>query len=141
MLQRAVGQSVAAIILFFYLLNANFYPQLLKYQAGNELAFASRGKINNSAVYFWKDTYSSSFNFYTASLRKEFSDSVLVPGKKTWILYDLRSEAEIKQAGYTLSEPFSAPDYEITKLQLKFVNPATRNKELSKLILAEISKR
>jgi len=33
-----------------------------------------------------------------------------------------------------------APDYEITKADLKFLNPATREKVLSKSFIAEISR-
>ena len=45
-IQKVVGASVITSLLVFYLLNANFYPQLLKYQGGNELAFATKGKVD-----------------------------------------------------------------------------------------------
>jgi 4-amino-4-deoxy-L-arabinose transferase-like glycosyltransferase len=138
-LQKAICISVAAMILSFFLLNANFYPQLLKYQGGNELAFATKGKIALADVYFWKETYSSSFSFYTGSLRQPFIDSLYQPGKKTWLLYDIRNEEEIKQAGYETGERFEAIDFEITKLDIKFVNPATRENRCTKLVLAEIT--
>jgi 4-amino-4-deoxy-L-arabinose transferase-like glycosyltransferase len=139
-LQKAVTVSVAAMVFLFFLLNSNFYPQLLTYQGGNELAFATKGKVNPDDVYFWKETYSSSFNFYTATLRKPFTDSVLNPGKKIWLLYMLNNEEEIKNAGYKLKPQYSATDYEITKLDIKFINPAKREKECTKMILAEISR-
>ena len=81
-LQKAVTVSVAAMIFLFFLLNSNFYPQLLTYQGGNMLAAASKQKVKSDDTYFWKETYSSSFNFYTAALRKPFNDSVLQKGKK-----------------------------------------------------------
>jgi 4-amino-4-deoxy-L-arabinose transferase-like glycosyltransferase len=138
-MQKAVCISVSAMILSFFLLNANFYPQLLKYQGGNELAFATRGKVNPSEVYFWKETYSSSFSFYTGTLRQPFIDSLYQPGKKTWLLYDIRSEEEIKQAGYETGERFETIDFEITKLDIRFVNPATRENRSTKMVLAEIT--
>ena len=144
-LQKAVTVSVAAMILSFFLLNSNFYPQLLKYQGGKELAVAIKGKINPDDVYFWKNTFSSSFNFYSRSLHQPFVDSVLQSGlpagqagKKLWLVYDHRDEEQIKQAGYQLGQQFSVIDYEITKLDIKFVNPATREKQCSKMILAEL---
>jgi 4-amino-4-deoxy-L-arabinose transferase-like glycosyltransferase len=140
-LQKAVCISVAAMILAFFLLNTNFYPQLLQYQGGNELAFATKGKLNPHNVYFWKETYSSSFTFYTGTLRQPFIDSTYQPGKKTWLLFDIRNEEEIKQAGYGLGERFEAIDFEITKLDLKFVNPVTREAHCTKLVLAEITGR
>lgn len=137
-LQKTIGLSVAAMAFCFFLLNANFYPQLLKYQGGNELAFAIKGKVDPEKVYFWKGMYSSSFNFYTATLRKEFSDSIYQPGQ--WLLFDIRSEEEIKNAGYKLGQRFEAIDFEITKLTLKFINPQTRESKCTKMVLAEIFK-
>jgi 4-amino-4-deoxy-L-arabinose transferase-like glycosyltransferase len=139
-LQKAVTFSVATMAFVFFLLNSNFYPQLLTYQGGNELAFAARKKINSADIYFWNNNYSSSFNFYTASLRKPFADSVLQPGKKTWLLYNIHFEEEIKSAGYKVVPRYTAIDYEITRLNIKFVNPASREKECTKLVLAEISR-
>ncbi len=139
-LQKAVTVSVAAMILSFFMLNSNFYPQLLKYQGGKELALAARGKLNPDDAYFWKNTFSSSFNFYTKTLYKPFADSVLLPGKKTWLIYDIRDEEEIRQSGYQLGQRFSVLDYEITKLDIKFVNPATREKQCSMMVLAELGR-
>jgi hypothetical protein len=139
-LQKAVAAPVAAMIFSFFLLNSNFYPQLLQYQGGNVLAGVVKGKINPSDVYFWKNTFSSSFNFYTKTLYKIFADSVLQPGKKIWLVYDIRSEEEIKQAGYRPGQPFSVLDYEITKLDIKFVNPERRESQCTRMMLAEISR-
>lgn len=139
-LQKAVAVSVSVMIFSFFLLNSNFYPQLLKYQGGNELAFATKGKVDPANVYFWKDVYSSSYNFYTATLRKPFADSVLLHGKKIWLLADIRNLDEIKHRGYQLGQLYSTLDYEITKLDIKFVNPAKREKECTKMLLVEISR-
>ncbi len=138
--QKNIIVPVAAMSFSFFLLNSNFYPQLLTYQGGNELAFASKGKIDPAKVYYWQEDYSSSFAFYTATLHKNFADSVLQPGQTTWIIYDTRDEKELLDAGYKLDKQFSTPDYEITKLDLKFMNPAKREKECKTMVLAEIIK-
>jgi hypothetical protein len=139
-LQKSVAASVAAMIVCFFLLNSNFYPKLLTYQGGNELASLVKGKLNPADVYYWKDMQSSSFGFYTSSLRQPFADSVLQEGKKTWLLFDSKNEEEIKQAGYQLGQRYTALDYEITKLDLKFVNPEKREGQCNKMVLAEISR-
>jgi hypothetical protein len=91
-------------------------------------------------VYFWKDNYSSSFNFYTATERKQFDDSLFVKGKKPiWLLYDSRNLDEIKQAGYKIGLTYHSTDFEITKLDLKFTNPATRPTELKEMVIGEIT--
>lgn len=139
-LQKAVAASVATIAFCFFLLNTNFYPQLLTYQGGNELARLTKGKVDPKTVYYWKDMQSSSFSFYTKTLRQQFEDSVLVPGKKMWLLFDIRSEDEIKQAGYQFGQRYSTLDYEVTKLDIKFINPEKRNNECTRMIIASVSK-
>ena len=146
-LQKAVAASVATMALSFFLLNSSFYPKLLTYQGGNQLAFLSKGKVNPAEVYFWKDMQSSSFSFYTASLRQQFTDSVLQTDlltnqadKKVWLLYDIKSEEEIKMAGYKLGSRFSVFDYEITKLDIKFLNPEKRETQCTRMVLAEIGR-
>ncbi len=137
-LQKAVTVSVAAMLFSFFLLNCNFYPRLLKYQGGKTLADAVKGKLNPQDVYFWKNTFSSSFNFYSQSLYKVFADSVMLPGKKVWLIYDSRDEEQIKKAGFQLSPTYSVLDYEISKLDIKFINPAKRESQCSKMVLAEV---
>lgn len=137
-LQKLVGASVLTSLLVFYLLNANFYPQLLTYQGGNGLAFATRGKVEAKDVYFWPGVYSSSYNFYTSELRKEWNDSVLQKPSPLWILTDAARLAEVKQRGLSPLEIIEQRDYEITTMQLPFINPATRENEVSKLLLVRI---
>jgi len=138
-IRKTVGLSVCTMVVSFFMLNGNFYPQLLKYQGGNALAKTIRGNVDPANIYFWKDAYSSSFNFYTASMRKEFQDSIFAKGKKPiWLLFDKRDEDQIKQAGYKIGLIYPVPDFEISKLNLKFINPATRRNELTEVIIGEI---
>lgn len=138
-MQKAITVSVSSIALFFFLLNTNFYPQLLTYQGGKPLADLTKGKINPKEVYFWKNTYSSSYNFYSASLRQVYNDSLPSGNKKTWIIYSAIQLPELEAAGILLSnEKIAVPDYEITRLKKSFVDPATRNSVLDSLIMAEV---
>ena len=141
-LQRALCVSMATMVVSFFLLNTNFYPQLLKYQGGNELAKKIKGNVDPANVYFWKDNYSSSFNFYTATERKQFDDSIFLKGKKPiWLLFDKKDSTDIHQSGYKIGLIYSVPDFGITRLDLKFVNPVTRKSELHQMMLGEITGR
>jgi 4-amino-4-deoxy-L-arabinose transferase-like glycosyltransferase len=139
-LQKGIAVSVATMVFAFFLLNTNFYPQLLKYQAGNELAKKIKGNVDPVNIYFWNENYSSSFNFYTATERKEFADSIFIKGKKPiWLLFDRNNLDAIKQSGYKIGLTYTHPDFEITKLDLKFVNPSTRRMELKEMVIGEIT--
>lgn len=138
-LQKAILLPVSVVAICFFLLNANFYFQLLRYQAGNELAFRMRDKINAASVYLWKGKYIPSWNFYTATVRKDFKDSLYEHGKPAWLIFDATDSADIRRSGYKLGRQYSVADYHITKLKLSFVNPLTRDKACDKTILAEIT--
>lgn len=140
-LQKAVCISVSAMAVCFFLLNTNFYPQLLSYQAGNKLAVSTKGKVDPARVYFWKETYSSSYHFYTQSFRQTFTDSVLNIADTAWLAFDIREEKDVTDAGYVLGNRFSTTDFEITRLDGKFINPATREAHCSKMVIAEIRRK
>lgn len=137
-IQKSITISVTSIALLFFLLNSNFYPQLLTYQGGKPLADLTRGTVNPKEVYFWKNTFSSSYNFYTASLRQVYDDSLNTAGKKTWLIYNRSQQTEIEAAGFIFGKEFSVPDYEITRLKKLFVDPATRKESLDEMLMAEI---
>ena len=138
-MQKAVAVSVAVMVFFFFLLNSNFYPQLLGYQGGKPLADLTRGKADPKEVYFWPNTFSSSYNFYSASLRQVYSDSLLRNGKKFWIIYDKSQKAAIDSAGIKTGLQFSVYDYEITRMRKKFIDPQTRKDVLTEMIMGEVT--
>ena len=137
-LQKAVTVSVAAMIFSFFLLNSNFYPQLLKYQAGQTLATITKGKVDPADVYVRPNSYSASYVFYTASLFKKFDDSLLQTGKKVWLLTEPQQLEEFQQQGYQTGTIYSAPHFRITKLNIKFMNPARRDKECGIMMMVEV---
>src|SRR6185503_13158547 len=87
-IQKAITVSVASIALFFFLLNTNFYPQLLTYQGGNPLAEKTKGIADPKNVYFWKNTFSSTYNFYSASNRQVYPDSLKNADQNFWLIYE-----------------------------------------------------
>jgi 4-amino-4-deoxy-L-arabinose transferase-like glycosyltransferase len=139
---KAICISVATMVLAFFVLNTNFYPQLLRYQGGNEMAKLIKGNVDPANVYFWKDNYSSSFNFCTITERKQFTDSLYALGKRpVWLLFDRRNEKDIDSAGYRIGTRYVVPDFEITRLSFHFINPATRKKFLNFMVVGEITEK
>jgi 4-amino-4-deoxy-L-arabinose transferase-like glycosyltransferase len=143
---RLISASVVTSVLVFYLLNANFYPQLLTYQAGNELARkltvpdTGEGQLlsDPKKVYFWPGIYSSSYNFYTSEIRKEFHDSLLQQPGPLWIMVNNVKLPELEARGIKAIDIIGQRDYEITRLQLKFVNPARRNEVTGRYYLVRV---
>jgi 4-amino-4-deoxy-L-arabinose transferase-like glycosyltransferase len=135
---KIIVASVVTSLLVFYLLNTNFYPKLLHYQAGNELAFATKGKVDPATVYFWPTTSSPSYDFYSSELRKGFADSVMQKSAPVWVVIPKADLPQLQQKGYPVLQTYAHTDYEITMLQLPFINPATRKSELGELLLVRV---
>ncbi len=138
LIQKSIAVSVSAVALFFFLLNTNFYPQLLPYQGGKPLADITKGIANPKDVFFWKNTFSASYNFYSASLRQAYNDSIILPGKKYWLIYQQSQRLQVDSAGFVFGKTFAVPDYEITRLKKGFVDPVTRKEMLDSLVMAEV---
>ncbi len=102
------------------------------------MAFETKSTVDQKNVYFWPEIYSSSYNFYTAALRKEFTDSVMQQPSPIWIMTDAARLEQIKQRGLTVIEMYEQDDYEITQLQFPFIDPTSRKKELGQLFLVRV---
>jgi 4-amino-4-deoxy-L-arabinose transferase-like glycosyltransferase len=136
--QKTIALSVLTSAFIFYQLNSNFYPQLLTYQGGNELAFETKDKVDPKNVFFWPDIYNPSFQFYSKELKKIFSDSVLNQNQPVWVLTDRNSFAQLKQKNLPVLQQYSHHDYNIGTMSLKFINPNTRKETLDTLFLVRV---
>ena len=137
-IQKAITVPVASIALFFFLLNANFYRQLLTYQGGKPLADMTKGIADPEEVYFWKNTFSSTYNFYSSSNRQVYPDSMRNTDQRFWLIYERSQQAEIDSLGLEFGKTFSVQDYEITRLKQSFIDPSTRAQALDSMIMAEV---
>ena len=138
-IQKSITIPVAAIALFFFLANTNFYPQLLTYQGGKPLADMTRGIAAPKNVYFWENTFSSTYSFYSSSNRQVYNDSLKQSGNGFWLIYQRSQLPEIDSLGLKIGKTFSVPDYEITRLKKRFVDPSTRKETLDEMIMAEVT--
>lgn len=121
----------------WFLLNTNFYPQLLTYQAGNELAKKVNEEIGTDKVYQQYGLRAFSFDFYTGKLAAPLPDSAVSTGKAQWLLADTTGLKEARSK-YEVGRIIRHRDYSVTQLKGKFINPETRREQLSELILVEI---
>ena len=136
--QKLIGLSILTSAFIFYLLNSNFYPQLLTYQGGNELAFETRNKIDPKNVFLWPYIYNPSFQFYSKELKKDFKDSALKQNHPVWILTDRNSLPQLKEKNLPVLQQYLHRDYNIGTMSLKFINPDTRKETLDTLFLIRV---
>jgi 4-amino-4-deoxy-L-arabinose transferase-like glycosyltransferase len=136
--QKLVVLSVLTSAFVFYLLNSNFYPQLLTYQAGNELAFETKHKVDPKNVYIWPKIYNPSFQFYTKELKKDFEDSILNQNHPVWVLTDRERLPQLKEKNLHVFQHYVHYDYNIGTMTGKFINPNTREQTLDSLFLVRV---
>ena len=136
--QRPILVSASAMIFFFFLMNLNFYPRLLQFQAGEAIGLAFYKQHKGEEVWVWENTYSSSFHLHSRSFRQQFQDNVLRVRREVWLLFD-RREQEVIEQRYSIQDPvYAARDFEVTRLTLRFLDPKTRKDECNELVLARI---
>jgi 4-amino-4-deoxy-L-arabinose transferase-like glycosyltransferase len=136
--------SAAASILFNFMLNYNFFPQLLKYQGGNEMVKLMKEKsmtIPDEDIILL-DPNAHSFDFYKAYnhvlLPLEDFDKNYPAIKDKYFFLSRADKNTLQQQGYKVVPVISQADYNIAKVSLKFLNPAGREKRLDTLMLAKI---
>lgn len=133
-------QSGLAVLTVTLFMNLVFYPDLLKYQSGNEMAFYLNKNYPGSQVGRF-GSYIPSGEFYLnqhititnieAVKKGEFSK----PGFLYLTEEDLK-QLEQNSISFELIKEF--PHFHITMLKLKFINPKTRESMLQKRYLVKL---
>ncbi|MFL5739866.1 MAG: ArnT family glycosyltransferase [Flavisolibacter sp.] len=131
-------------LLFNFFLNYDFFPNLMKYQAGNELAMDMKTRalnINDNDILLIEQQ-AHSFDFYRGhnhQLLDAESFSTHFPGvKDKYFLLTNSQRSIIEQQGFKIEPVISHVDYNVAIVKYNFLNPATRNQVLDTLMLAKI---
>lgn len=141
---KVIYLSAAASLLFNFLLNYNFFPQLLKYQAGNQMAKALKEKNSSIAAsdIILLEPNAHSFDFYTGHnhelLAIDKFDENYSRLKDNYFFLNRADKHVLEQKGYRIEPVISHIDYNVAKVSLRFLNPASREKRFDTLMLAKI---
>ena len=139
---RVVLTSVAAAVVFNFLLAWNFYPHLLRYQAGTMLGEAvGQLALDPESVYYLENFgRAGSFDFTTARLTPTLTLTQLQAMTAPLVLYtsDKGREA-VEAAGLHTEALASNPDFRVTRLNARFLNPAKRPDTLSQIFLLRVT--
>ena len=139
--RKIVVVSVYFMVFINFCLNTQFYPNLLKYQAGNNVAkIISSENINPDDVFILNGKPSWSLNFYTKRftpvINIEDINKTLKNGQ--WLfLYDDQLNI-LKNQQISFSNQYEINHYRITRLKASFLNPNTRDNVLEKAYLVQV---
>ncbi len=114
------------------ILNSFFYPELLNYQAGSQIADkVLMTNVPKGNVFCYEAGQPWSLNFYTDSTIPLVHDFESLIQKKNILVYT-KSEliADFKKRRPDVRIVHQMGDYPVTLLRMKFLNPATRSETL-----------
>jgi 4-amino-4-deoxy-L-arabinose transferase-like glycosyltransferase len=147
LLLRNKGQAPKFISIALYtilgvnfILNTSFYPRLLKYELGvSASAFINQNKLPKNSVYLYEIDESRALHFYgNHSFERLFDSSLLRPGQ---ILITKASSFPQLQQQFPGSTILHKNAYfGVSMLTLPFLNPATRDKEVTPYIIVTLAK-
>ncbi|AKU10493.1 hypothetical protein AzCIB_0588 [Azoarcus sp. CIB] len=137
---RLVFASVVVAAVFNFLQNFNFYPQLLRYQAGNNLALAlqARGIDVGGVRHF--GARANSFDFYTGQLTPPVTLNELKAAQGPVLVYAADAGRKtIEGAGLRVEELAASPEFRVTRLNIRFLDPHRREETLSRHYVLRVS--
>ena len=139
-LPRLVVLSVMACVVANLVMNAWFYPELLTYQAGSELAAEWRREASaGQPIYKLSEEHTWALDFYSGSPALHTDLEGLRPGM--WLFARDEDLERLKKRQLGWDRQLTADQFRITRLQARFVNPATRDQVLNRRHLVRIRPR
>lgn len=143
-LNRVVMGSAFAIIAFNWVMNTHFYPKLLEFQPGHEAAkFVAQNEIPKSQIFINGGFAFYSFGFYADDVFYDAYGPRFENALEIGPAYVCTTEDQVAyyQENFENAEIVASfPTFHITKLNVDFLNPATRDATLKKEVIIKISK-
>ncbi|MEJ2583805.1 MAG: glycosyltransferase family 39 protein [Robiginitalea sp.] len=138
-LKRVVGVSVYAAVLLNTVLNAHFYPALLKYQGGSEMAdLIKEESLPIDTLYKLSDQHTWALDFYFGKPLEIIATDQLPAKEVTWVYGDEKEKERLRKAGISWDREYTVDQFRISRLQARFLNPGTRPEVLRKRYLLRI---
>lgn len=137
---RLISISVYSSLLLNAILNLHFYPSLLKYQAGSAMAeIIAENNIPVDDVYkiTWHHTWG--LDFYNQHPVQYAEQDNLAGMGAVWVYVADNDLKKLKASDLKWDRQFTVDQFRITRLQPKFLNPATRDEVLNKMHLIHLS--
>ncbi|NKI32894.1 ArnT family glycosyltransferase [Croceivirga thetidis] len=136
---RVITLSVCSSLLLNTVMNIQFYPDLLVYQAGSTMA--KKVKENNipvDKIYKVMGDHTWGLDFYNRKPVKISSMAELSQMRDVWVYVKENELKKFSDAGFDWDKQLEVDQFRITRLNLKFLNPDTRGRQLSQRYLIHL---
>lgn len=138
--KKLVSISIALIIGLNVFLSLWFYPQVLKYQAGNEAAhFIKKQKLDPSKLLMYKFSGNGvSLHFYSRHIIPK-SDTLINIHPGTLLITLDDGLQSLKESGRNFEIMKQGLDYHVTALTGKFLNKETRDQQCKNYYIIKLN--
>jgi 4-amino-4-deoxy-L-arabinose transferase-like glycosyltransferase len=139
MLYRLIGFSLLGSVLLNAGLNGYFYPRLLEYQAGSQMAkLIKKEQLPIDQIHKLDNEHTWSLDFYFGKPVEQVNLTSETGEESLWLYITEKQRQELLDSNVKWDREFSVNQFRITRLQGKFINPATRNQVVGKRYLLHI---
>jgi len=136
---RIITLSVYSSLLLNVVLNTHFYPSLLEYQGGSSIAkVVADNKISVAKIHKLSPRHTWALDFYNKKPVIISSLSGIEKKKDIWVYATDNEITTLRNSGFDWDKQYTVDQFRITRLQAKFMDPATRKKVLEKMHLIHI---
>ncbi len=143
--KRTIGQkwfymSVLLMIGVNTFMNTHFYPNLLNYQWGNQLAnVIDRKGWDKDKMVLYKIPNSNAFHYYGQHVFANTKDSLQLK-EGNWVITDAVNDSSLKKQFPASIAHYTSNRFHVTMLSLPFLNPKTRPNEITPFEVLELKR-
>ena len=143
--QKTIGQkwfyiSVVLMIGVNTFMNTHFYPNLLKYQWGNQLASVIDQKgWDKDKMVLYKIPNSNAFHYYGKHIFTSKKDSFQLK-EGDWVITDAVNDTSLRKQFVNSIQHYQSNRFHVTMLSLPFLNPKTRQNEITPFEVLELKR-
>ncbi len=139
-LARLAGISLLASVVLNAGLNGYFYPRLLEYQAGSAIARRiEQEALPVEVIYKLDAEHTWALDFYFGRPVEQVAPGRLMANAPLWLYATEEQRERLGKEGYRWDRELAADQFRISRLQARFLNPATREKVLRKRYLLHLT--
>ena len=138
--QKFISLALYTILGVNFILNTSFYPRLLNYELGvSAAAFINQHKLSKKDIYLYQIDESRALHFYgNHSFNRLFDSSQLKP--QQILITKAASFPALQNQFPAASILYQNVYFGVSMLTLPFLNPATRDKEVTPYIIVTLTK-
>jgi hypothetical protein len=138
--QKWFYMSVVIMLGVNTLMNTHFYPNLLQYQWGNQLAgiIETKGWSKDKMV-LYKIPNSNAFHYYGQHVFANTKDSLQLK-EGDWVITDAVNDRSLKAQFLNSVQHYKSNRFHVSMLSLPFLNPKTRAEETTLFEVIELKK-